>query len=251
MDYEFMMGSGKSYANAVLNDGKGISVGGSPSAMSIDVLGDGGRQWLRAEFTNGDGKPAYATIADQVDWTGWKNIRFDLAAAGLKGSSKLTKLYLVNKEEDQDERALQGQVAFDNLVLQYPPGQIAVSNPTIVMNVGKTQATVDGKSVKLPGAPFVQKGTSTNYLPLRFVADTLGAQVVWNGPTKRVTVLRGDKMLELWVGKDSMTVNGARQTLSAPPIVINGSVYVPVRVISEQLGQKVDWESKTKTITIH
>jgi len=250
LDYDFTAGAGKRFANAVLNDGKGIAVKGTPSAMSIDVLGDGGRQWLRAEFANGDGKPAYATIADQVDWTGWKNVRFDLKAAGLKEGAKLTKLYLVNKEEDQDERSAQGQLAFDNLVLQYPPGQFETPKPTIVLTVGKTQATVDGKNVKLPGAPFVQKGTNTNYLPLRFVADTLGAQVVWNNASKRVTVLRGDKMLELWVGKESMTVNGARQTSSVAPIVIKGSVYVPVRVISEQLGHTVDWASKTKTITI-
>jgi len=251
LDYDFTVGTGKRFANAILNDGKGIAIKGSPSAISIDVLGDGGMHWLRAEFINGDGKPAYATIANQVDWTGWKNVRFDLAQAGLKGEAKLTKLYLVNQEQDQDERSMQGQIAFDNLVLQYPPGQIAVSNPTIVMTVGKKQATIDGKKVTLPGAPFVQKGTNTNYLPLRFVGDTLGGQVVWDNAKKKVTVLRGDRMLELWVGKDTMTVNGVRQPIPAAPLLIKGSVYVPVRLVSEQLGQKVDWENKTQTITIH
>jgi hypothetical protein len=48
-----------------------------------------------------------------------------------------------------------------------------------------------------------------------------------------------------------MTVNGVRQQTAVAPIVIKGSIYVPVRVISEQLGQKVEWEGKTKTITIH
>ncbi len=118
------------------------------------------------------------------------------------------------------------------------------------MKVGNKQATVDGAKVTLPGAPFIQKGTNTNYLPLRFVGDTLGAQVVWDNKTKRVTVLRGDKMLELWVGKDTMTANGIRQPVPAAPLLIKGSVYVPVRLISEQLGQKVDWENKTQTITI-
>ncbi|MFC4599679.1 phosphodiester glycosidase family protein [Cohnella hongkongensis] len=250
MDYDFTVGSGRRFANAVLNDGKGIALPGSPSAISIDVLGDGGMHWLRAEFINGDGKAAYATIADKVDWTGWKNIRFDLAEAALKGEAKLTKLYLVNKAEDQDERSMLGQMAFDNLMLQYPPGTVAVSNPTIVMTVGKKQAMVDGKSVTLPGAPFIQKGTNTNYLPLRFVGDTLGAQVVWDNASKRVTVLRGNTMLELWVGKDTMTVNGVRQPVPAAPRLIGGSVYVPVRLVSEQLGQKVDWENKTQTITI-
>ncbi|WP_239615856.1 stalk domain-containing protein [Cohnella mopanensis] len=251
LDYDFTLGSGKRFANAVLNDGKGITIDGTPSTLTLDILGDQSMHWLRAEFTDVNGKPAYATIADQIDWTGWKNLRVDLAGAGLKGPAKLTKLYIVNKEEDQDERAVQGQLAFDNLTLQYPPDQIKTVQPTIVMTVGKKQATVDGKKVTLPGAPFVQKGTNTNYLPLRFVADSLGAQVVWNNKTKRVTVLRGDKMLELWVGTDTMTVNGVRQPVATAPVLLNNSVYVPVRIISEQLGQKVDWVGKTQTITIH
>jgi hypothetical protein len=224
---------------------------GTPSALTLDVLGDQSMHWLRAEFIDANGKAAYATIADQIDWSGWKSFRVDLAATGLKLPAKLNKLYIVNQEADQDERAAVGQLAFDNLALQYPSGAIEVEHPTIVMTVGNTQATVDGVKVKLPGAPFVQKGTNTNYLPLRFVADSLGAQVVWNNKSKRVTVLRGDRMLELWVGSENMTVNGVRQPISVAPIVIKGSVYVPVRVISEQLGQKVDWASKTKTITIH
>ncbi|MCD9022293.1 stalk domain-containing protein [Cohnella silvisoli] len=251
MDYDFTNGSGKRYANAVLNDGKGIGIAGSPSSLTLDVLGDQSMNWLRAELTDVNGKTVYITMANQIDWSGWKNIRVDLAAAGLKGPAKLTKLYIVNQEEGQDERALQGQLGFDNLNLQYPPSQINVNHPTIVMTVGKTQGTVDGVKVKLPGAPFVQKETSTNYLPLKFVADTLGAQVIWDNIAKRVTVLRGDKMLELWVGNESMTVNGVRLQTAVAPVVIKGSIYVPVRVISEQLGQKVEWEGKAKTITIH
>jgi hypothetical protein len=251
LDYDFTMATGKKYANALLNEGKGIAMNGSPNALTLDVWGDQSMNWLRAEFIDANGKAAFATIADHVNWSGWKNIRIDLTAAGLKLPAKLNKLYLVDDITGQDERARSGELAFDNLALQYPSDLSQVAHPTVVMTVGKTAATVDGEKVKLPGAPFVQKGTSTNYLPLRFVADSLGAQVVWNNKEKRVTVLRGDRMLELWVGNENMTVNGVRQPVTVPPVVIKGSVYVPVRVISEQLGQKVDWVSKTKTITIH
>ncbi|QMV41693.1 phosphodiester glycosidase family protein [Cohnella cholangitidis] len=108
MDYDFTLGSGKRFANAVLNNGKGITIDGTPSTLTLDVLGDQSMHWLRAEFTDVNGKTVYATIVDQIDWSGWKNLKIDLAGAGLKGPSKLTKLYIVNKEEDQDERALQG-----------------------------------------------------------------------------------------------------------------------------------------------
>lgn len=250
MTYDGTAGSGKRYANAVLNDGKGIAFPDAPGSFTIDVLGDGSLNWLRAEFVNGDGKPAYVDMAKKIDWTGWKNLRVDLTGTGLKGDYKLNKLYIVNLEEGQDERALVGELAFDNLKLQYATAPAGTTYPSIVMNVGKTAATVDGQKVKLPGAPFIQKGTYTTYLPLRFVADTLGASIAWDNKAKRVTVLRGTTMLELWVTGGEMAVNGTRKPAAVAPILKNGSVYVPVRLISEQLGQKVSWESKTQTITI-
>ncbi|KIL36685.1 copper amine oxidase [Cohnella kolymensis] len=249
--YDFTSGSGNRFAYAHLNDGDGLTLEGNPSSMTLDVLGDNSANYLRAEIIDGNGKTHWVDIARQINWSGWKNIRVDLAAQGLKGPSKLTRLYVLNLEQDQDERALQGEVAFDNLTLQYPAGVIDTVNPTIVMTVGKTQATVDGQSAKLPAAPFVQPGTNSNYLPLRFVADTLGAEVKWDNKAKRVTVLRGKTMLELWVGKKDMTLNGVRQPVAVTPIVKNNSVFVPVRLISEQLGQKVEWNGAAKTITIH
>ncbi|MFC5528976.1 phosphodiester glycosidase family protein [Cohnella yongneupensis] len=252
LSYDFTLGAGKRYAYATLNEANGgIAIDGNPTSLTLDVLGDHSMSWLRAEATNADGETVFLTIADKIDWSGWKTIRVDLTAAGLKGPAKLTKLYVVNMEEDQDERALQGEIAFDNVMVQYPPAPINVYHPTIVLKVGKTKATVDGETVTLPGAPFTQKGTYTNYLPLRFVADRLGAEVKWDNKQRRVTVLRGDTMLDLWVDRKEMTVNGVRMPINVPPIMVKNSVYVPVRVISEQLGQMVDWEDKTKTITIH
>jgi hypothetical protein len=246
--YDFSVGSGNRFAYAILNGGTGLAVDGAPTSMTMDVLGDSSRNWLRAEFIDADGKPVFVTIARQVDWSGWKTVRVDLAASAIKGPARLTKLYVVNLAEGQDERELQGELAIDDLTLQYPPAPFDIKKPTIVMNVGKKQAKVDEVAVKLPAAPFMQDGVT--YLPLRFVAEVMGGQIDWNGTAKRVRVLRGDKMLELWVGGTDMTVDGVREMMTSSPILKNGSAYVPVRIISEQLGQKVEWASNTKTITI-
>lgn len=248
--YDFTTGTGNRFAYANFNKDKGgVSFDGTPSAMTLDVLGDASMNWLRAEFIDKDGKAVLVDVAKMIDWSGWKTVRVDLAAAGLKGPGKLTRLYVVNLEQDQDERALQGEIAFDNIALQYPPKPFAAAKPKIVMQVGKRNATIDGKTAKLPDAPFMKDGV--NYLPLRFVTETLGAEVLWDNKAKRVTVLRGDTMVELWVGSKEITVNGVRQTVLAAPMLKNNSTYVPVRVVSEQLGQQVDWDGKTKTITIH
>lgn len=249
LSYDFTLGSGSRFAYAVLNNGQGIALNGSPTSMTMDVLGDSSMNWLRAEFIDADGKQVFVTLARTIDWSGWKSIRVELAAANIKGPASLTKLYVVNLEEDQDERELQGEIAIDDIVLQYPAAPISIKKPNIIMNVGNTQATVDGAKVKLPAAPFMKDGVT--YLPLRFVAEVMGGQIDWSNPEKRVRVLRGDTMLELWVGGKDMSLNGVRQPMISAPILKNGSVYVPVRIISEQLGQKVDWASATKTITIH
>ena len=42
--------------------------------------------------------------------------------------------------------------------------------------------------MKLDAAAFVENGRT--YLPLRFVSETLGAQVVWNEAEKTVTITK-------------------------------------------------------------
>jgi hypothetical protein len=247
--YDFTAGSGNHYAYAVLNGGKGIDIPGKPGAMTVDVLGDGSRNWLRAEFADAKGKPVYVTLADTIDWTGWRTLRVDLGAAGLTYPARLTKLYVVDLEQDQDEREPQGEVALDNLKLQYPPAVATPKPAQIVLTMGKAQAVIDGRNVKLDAAPLNLNGT--NYVPLRFVADALGGQAEWDGQQKKVTVLRGDTMLELWVGRPDLNRNGTREQSPASPIIRNGRTLVPVRVVSEQLGQQVDWDGGKRTITIH
>ncbi|TJY42038.1 copper amine oxidase [Cohnella pontilimi] len=249
LKYDFTNGTGSRFAYAVMNAaGGGVPVEGSPSALTLDVMGDSSLNYLRAEFVGADGKAVMVDVSRIIDWSGWKTIRVDLAAAGVKGPAKLTKLYVVNLAEGQDERALQGEVAFDNLTLQYPPSPVTTTNPTIVMKLGSAKATVNGKSVTLPAPVFSINGNS--YLPLKFVAEAMGADVGWEASTKRVTVLRGSKMIDLWIGKSELAADGVRQKINAEPVIRNSRTYVPLRIVSEQLGQKVTWDEKTRTITI-
>lgn len=45
-----------------------------------------------------------------------------------------------------------------------------------------------------------------------------------------------------------MLVNGS--PVSAPVVMNNGSVFVPLRFMSEQLNAQVNWDSKTRTVTV-
>jgi hypothetical protein len=157
-------------------------------------------------------------------------------------------LYVANIAQGQDERAVQGSVIIDDMTMLYPPAVPETVRPAIKLTINKTAATVNGNTVKLDAAPIALSGVT--YLPLRFIADSMGAQVEWDQAKKKVTVIRGNTMLELQIGSTDLVVNGVRQPAAAEPILRGGRTLVPLRLISEQLGLSVGWEQTTKTVTI-
>ncbi|MFZ1017106.1 MAG: copper amine oxidase N-terminal domain-containing protein, partial [Candidatus Cybelea sp.] len=58
---------------------------------------------------------------------------------------------------------------------------------TVSLQIGSTQATINGQAQILDVAPFIV-GAST-YVPLRFVAQSLGANVGYDGSTRVVAIV--------------------------------------------------------------
>ena len=64
---------------------------------------------------------------------------------------------------------------------------IAFGSDKIRMQIGKKAAVVNGKEVVLDAAPFIVNGRTL--VPIRFISETFGAEVVWDGVTKTVTIV--------------------------------------------------------------
>ncbi|MBV8153295.1 MAG: copper amine oxidase N-terminal domain-containing protein [Candidatus Eremiobacteraeota bacterium] len=73
----------------------------------------------------------------------------------------------------------------------YANGQINATrgSTTVSLTIGSTAATVNGQSVTVDVAPFVI-GART-LVPLRFIAQSLGATVNWNDSNETVTINGG------------------------------------------------------------
>lgn len=73
----------------------------------------------------------------------------------------------------------------------YANGQINATGrgSTVSLTIGSTQATVDGQPTTLDVAPFVVG--SRTMVPLRFIAQSLGARVNWDDNTSTVTINSG------------------------------------------------------------
>lgn len=84
---------------------------------------------------------------------------------------------------------------------------------TLQMAVDKTTAMVNDAAQTMPKAPRIIEGKI--YVPLRFVLESSGAQVNWNGETRQVSIIynemRNGMTAEEIMAKSSAAMNAANQ----------------------------------------
>jgi len=118
----------------------------------------------------------------------------------------------------------------------------------LVLTIGSKAVDVNGKVVANDVAPVIKN--SRTFLPVRLIAENLGASVIWDEPAQRVAVMKGETTIELFIGKTTVLVNGQPAELEAPVFIENSRTYLPVRFIAEKLGADVEWNGATNEVTI-
>lgn len=87
-------------------------------------------------------------------------------------------------------------------------------------------------------------------VPFRKTAETLGATVDWNKQTETATLTKGDRVVVHTMRSSVVTVNGKASTFDTPSAVIQDRMMMPVRMLSEALGNPVTWDNSTRTVNI-
>jgi hypothetical protein len=111
----------------------------------------------------------------------------------------------------------------------------------------------DGKTVLIDVSPQVVQGRTL--LPIKWVAEPLGASVVWSAAERKVTIVLGTATVELWIGRSTARVNGTTvaidpQNSGVVPLIVSGRTMLPVRFVAEQLGARVDYDVTDRKVTI-
>ena len=89
--------------------------------------------------------------------------------------------------------------------------------------------------------PIVQNGRTL--VPIRFIAEALGATVDWDGSTATATITKDGLRATLVIGEISQGMDVAAQ-------IIDNRTMVPLRYVAETLGATVNWAAETGTIQI-
>jgi hypothetical protein len=128
------------------------------------------------------------------------------------------------------------------------PGE---ENKTASFVVGQSKYTLEGVEVAMDVAPYIKDGRT--FLPIAYVAQALGVSdtnLFWDAANQTVTMMKGQKVVQLKVGSKTMLVNGAAITLDAVPEINNSRTCLPVALIAKALGQAASWDADTQTVII-
>lgn len=124
----------------------------------------------------------------------------------------------------------------------------ASTNMTAQFVIGQASYTVDGTVYNMDASPLIQDGRTL--VPVRYLADALGAQTAWDATSQTVTVTAGSTTIDLVIGSTTLTVNGQTSTMDVAPVITDGRTYLPARYVAEALGATVDWDATTQTVTL-
>jgi len=97
-------------------------------------------------------------------------------------------------------------------------------------------------------AALVRGGTVL--IPLRSMFEQMGASVSYDASSKTVTVTKPGSEVKVTVGKPEVMINGESRPLDVPPMMYQGNVLVPVRVISEGMGAYVQWVPDKQVVVV-
>jgi len=108
---------------------------------------------------------------------------------------------------------------------------------TAFVNNRKT-AVDENESVK----PVIKNGRTL--VPLRFVAESMGAKVDFNSSNGAISVTSGENKAQFTLGAATYSVNGEEKTLEAVPEITSDRTLIPLRAAAEAIGKTVYWDDR-------
>ena len=153
-------------------------------------------------------------------------------------------MYIYEGEELLEDPALE---ASKSLVSRFKADERQVHDflgESVAFSVTSGDAYNGETKVEGVGAGIIKEGRTL--VPVRTVSEAFGIDVEWYGDTRQVTV--GD-LATLTVGDTNIEKGDETITADVAPNIYNDRVYLPLRVLAEQvLGKAVYWDGDRQMV---
>lgn len=140
--------------------------------------------------------------------------------------------------------------------------QVTTDNPNVInkvqVTVGRSIMVVNDENHIIDSPPYIQAGTGSILIPLRAVTVALTDGytgkgdvniVSWDSDTKTAYINYKDKKISFTADSNIVVVNGQYNIIpnGAKAEISNGRMFVPFRILGEELDAKVNWDKDSKS----
>ncbi len=127
-------------------------------------------------------------------------------------------------------------------------GVMAQNDDGIQRMGGKIEVHLEGEELELEQAPYIKEGRTM--IPLRDIMEALDAQVDYDAETQKVSITRGERLVELNIDSREAFINNEEMKLDAAPEIVSDRTFVPLRFVAEAFGAEAEWDGDQRRIDI-
>lgn len=107
---------------------------------------------------------------------------------------------------------------------------------------------VNGRLAEYNPPSYIEDGYTM--VPMRLLFESLGAKVVWDGPTMTATAIKDGRVVKVSAGSRTAYINGLEEKMALPAALVFDRTFVPLRIIAVALGGEVAWDGATSTVSV-
>ncbi|WP_438444048.1 stalk domain-containing protein [Gorillibacterium sp. sgz5001074] len=119
---------------------------------------------------------------------------------------------------------------------------------TVKFSLGEASFTLDDVKLQAKMKPVVIDDSS--YLWVRDLARALGASVTWDDARQAAVFTKNGKTITFFTDKQAYAVGETVKETATPAKLYHELTVIPVRLLSEALGAKVQYDAATDSVTI-
>lgn len=194
-------------------------------------------------------KKGTTLIADEA-FAACGNLTFVILPSGIQtigrnafsGCEGLSSLWILDSQENAERAGGLG-------VLPECVSVFWIDDSRMILWLGKMQMILSGEVVNSDVTPKIVNDRTM--LPVRVVAEGLGAEVLWNETEPDlVRVNKDGTEVVITVGAAYAMVNQTPVLLDSPAFLEADRMFLPLRFIAEQLGAEAEWNETMGMVTI-
>ena len=126
---------------------------------------------------------------------------------------------------------------------------LSLSAPALALHEGEIGICLDGDTY-YPTDLSVQVQNGRTMVPIRDLAEKLGADVEWVQESQQIVMTRAGSTVTMTLGETAADVDGTAVEMDAAPYAVEGRTLIPARYVAEFFGQKVTWDQEKQLVVV-